>query len=81
LGWAWKNHEVIRSLMGAQATEKGNCSKFGGITIDSCKTHPTIIDSIPGDLMKKILEIAAKVVYLVHGHKIQQKLFHYFKST
>jgi hypothetical protein len=36
--------------MGAQATEKGNCSKFGGITIDSCKTHPTIIDSIPGDI-------------------------------
>lgn len=48
LGWKWGKQEVIWSMMGAQTTEQGNCSRFKGNVPHSCKKDPTVVDLLPG---------------------------------
>ncbi|KAL5544655.1 hypothetical protein UlMin_008439 [Ulmus minor] len=48
LGWVWAKKEVIWSMVGAQTTEQGDCSKFKGNTPHCCKKNPTIVDLLPG---------------------------------
>ncbi|XP_015883227.1 COBRA-like protein 4 [Ziziphus jujuba] len=48
LGWVWAKKEVIWSMVGAQATEQGDCSKFKGTIPHCCKKNPTIVDLLPG---------------------------------
>ncbi|KZV53465.1 protein COBRA precursor [Dorcoceras hygrometricum] len=46
LGWIWAKNEVILSMSGAFAIEKGNCSKFNQAP-HSCKPDPVISDLMP----------------------------------
>ncbi|KAL5217217.1 hypothetical protein ABZP36_017901 [Zizania latifolia] len=48
VGWTWAKKEVIWSIVGAQATEQGDCSKFKGGIPHSCKRTPSIVDLLPG---------------------------------
>lgn len=48
LGWTWTKKEVIWSMMGGQATDQGDCSKFKGSIPHCCKKNPTIVDLLPG---------------------------------
>ncbi|KAL8264076.1 hypothetical protein R6Q59_022206 [Mikania micrantha] len=49
LGWNWAKKEVIWSMVGAQTTEQGDCSKFkGGNTPHCCKRNPVVVDLLPG---------------------------------
>lgn len=48
LGWNWAKKEIIWSMVGAQATEQGDCSKFKGIVPHCCKRNPKISDFLPG---------------------------------
>ncbi|KAL1810762.1 hypothetical protein DCAR_0622851 [Daucus carota subsp. sativus] len=48
LGWGWAKKEVIWSMVGAQTTEQGDCSKFKGDTPHCCKRNPTVVDLLPG---------------------------------
>ncbi|GMI75737.1 COBRA-LIKE4, IRREGULAR XYLEM 6 [Hibiscus trionum] len=48
LGWVWPKKEVIWSMVGAQATEQGDCSKFKGNVPHCCKRNPTVVDLLPG---------------------------------
>ncbi|XP_062115017.1 COBRA-like protein 4 [Humulus lupulus] len=49
LGWVWAKKEVIWSMVGAQATEQGDCSKFkGGNMPHCCETNPSVVDLLPG---------------------------------
>eukprot|EP01018_Ginkgo_biloba_P034951 Gb_17724 [translate_table: standard] len=48
LGWTWAKKEVIWSMVGAQATEQGDCSRFKGNVPHCCKKNPTVVDLLPG---------------------------------
>ncbi|KAJ1697570.1 hypothetical protein LUZ63_006082 [Rhynchospora breviuscula] len=48
LGWTWSKKEVIWSMVGGQATEQGDCSKFKGNIPHCCKRGPSIVDLLPG---------------------------------
>ncbi|PWA63279.1 Glycosyl-phosphatidyl inositol-anchored [Artemisia annua] len=48
LGWTWAKKEVIWSMMGAQATEQGDCSKYRSSPPHCCQKTPTIVDLLPG---------------------------------
>lgn len=48
LGWTWTKKEVIWSMVGSQATEQGDCSKFKGNIPHCCKRNPSIVDLLPG---------------------------------
>ncbi|RWW72338.1 hypothetical protein BHE74_00019878 [Ensete ventricosum] len=48
LGWTWAKKEVIWSMVGALATEQGDCSRFKGNTPYCCKKDPTVVDLLPG---------------------------------
>ncbi|KAI3762696.1 hypothetical protein L1987_53137 [Smallanthus sonchifolius] len=49
LGWNWAKKEVIWSMVGAQTTEQGDCSKFkGGNAPHCCKRDPVVVDLLPG---------------------------------
>nr|KYP63194.1 COBRA-like protein 3 [Cajanus cajan] len=49
LGWAWKGDEVIWAMLGAEATEEGNCTRFRGQQKPHCcQKKPVIIDLMPG---------------------------------
>ncbi|XP_059643504.1 COBRA-like protein 4 [Cornus florida] len=48
LGWAWAKKEVIWTMVGAQTTEQGDCSKFKGGVPHCCKRDPTVVDLLPG---------------------------------
>lgn len=48
LGWTWAKKEVIWSMVGAQTTEQGDCSKFKGNIPHCCKKSPTVVDLLPG---------------------------------
>ncbi|WVZ60602.1 hypothetical protein U9M48_010599 [Paspalum notatum var. saurae] len=48
LGWTWAKQEVIWSMVGAQTTQQGDCSKFKGNIPHSCKKDPTVVDLLPG---------------------------------
>ncbi|KAK0586802.1 hypothetical protein LWI29_012566 [Acer saccharum] len=48
LGWTWSKKEVIWGMVGAQATEQGDCSKFKGNIPHCCKRNPTVVDLLPG---------------------------------
>ncbi|XP_061368376.1 COBRA-like protein 1 [Gastrolobium bilobum] len=48
LGWIWANSEVIWSMNGAVATDRGNCSSYSGSQMPhSCKKDPIIVDLTP----------------------------------
>lgn len=49
LGWAWRGDEVIWAMLGAEATEQGNCTRFRGQQKPHCcEKEPVIIDLMPG---------------------------------
>lgn len=48
LGWVWAKKEVIWAMVGAQATEQGDCTKFKGNIPHCCKKNPTVVDLLPG---------------------------------
>ncbi|ESW20536.1 hypothetical protein PHAVU_006G217400 [Phaseolus vulgaris] len=49
LGWAWKGDEVIWAMLGAEAKEQGNCTRFRGQQKPHCcQKEPVIIDLMPG---------------------------------
>ncbi|KAJ3673089.1 hypothetical protein LUZ60_006463 [Juncus effusus] len=50
LGWTWTKKEIIWGMIGAQATEQGDCSKFKAATTPphSCVHKPSIVDLLPG---------------------------------
>lgn len=48
LEWTWAKNEVIWTMIGAQATEQGNCSMFRSNIPHSCKRNPAIVDLMPG---------------------------------
>lgn len=48
LGWSWAKKEVIWTMVGAQATEQGDCSKFKANVPHCCKRNPTVVDLLPG---------------------------------
>ncbi|CAI9109874.1 OLC1v1009795C1 [Oldenlandia corymbosa var. corymbosa] len=48
LGWSWARKEVIWSMVGAQTTEQGDCSRYKGNIPHSCKKTPTVVDRLPG---------------------------------
>ncbi|XP_077213494.1 COBRA-like protein 1 [Tasmannia lanceolata] len=48
LGWAWQGKEVIWSMLGAEATDQGNCSMFTGYLPHCCERKPVIVDLLPG---------------------------------
>ncbi|KAK4362313.1 hypothetical protein RND71_017554 [Anisodus tanguticus] len=48
LGWNWPKKEVIWSIVGAQTTEQGDCSKFKGNVPHCCKKDPVLVDLLPG---------------------------------
>ncbi|PRQ33653.1 hypothetical protein RchiOBHm_Chr5g0059971 [Rosa chinensis] len=47
LRWTWGKNEIIRCMLGAQATEKGNCSSFKATFPHSCEKTPMIFNSLP----------------------------------
>ncbi|XP_010937850.1 COBRA-like protein 1 [Elaeis guineensis] len=47
LGWTWAKKEVIWSMVGAQTTEQGDCSKFKENIPHCCKKDPTVVDLLP----------------------------------
>ncbi|QHN83375.1 COBRA-like protein [Arachis hypogaea] len=48
IGWTWAKKEIIWTVMGAQATEQGDCSKFKLKIPHSCKRNPQVVDLMPG---------------------------------
>ncbi|KAJ6888451.1 COBRA-like protein [Populus alba x Populus x berolinensis] len=48
LGWTWAKKEVIWSMVGAQATDQGDCSNFKGNIPHCCTRNPTVVDLLPG---------------------------------
>lgn len=48
MGWTWARKEVIWGMVGAQATEQGDCSRFKGNIPHCCKRNPTVVDLLPG---------------------------------
>lgn len=48
LGWAWAKKEVIWSMVGAQTTEQGDCSKWKANIPHCCKKTPAVVDLLPG---------------------------------
>ena len=48
VGWTWVKKEVIWSMVGAQATEQGDCSRFKGNIPHCCKRTPAVVDLLPG---------------------------------
>ena len=48
LGWTWAKKEVIWSMVGAQTTEQGNCSKYKDDVPHSCMKNPKVVDLLPG---------------------------------
>ncbi|XWS60415.1 hypothetical protein CRYUN_Cryun07bG0034900 [Craigia yunnanensis] len=48
LGWTWAKKEVIWSMVGAQAADQGDCSKFKGNIPHSCERSPAIVDLLSG---------------------------------
>lgn len=48
LGWTWAKKEVIWSMVGAQTTQQGDCSRFKGNIPHCCMKTPTTVDLLPG---------------------------------
>ncbi|XAR63830.1 hypothetical protein NMG60_11023932 [Bertholletia excelsa] len=48
LGWTWAKKEVIMTVVGAQAAQQGDCSKFKTAIPHSCSRSPKIVDLLPG---------------------------------
>lgn len=48
VGWSWAKKEVIWSMVGAQTTDQGDCSKFKGNIPHCCRKTPTVVDLLPG---------------------------------
>ncbi|KGN53788.1 COBRA-like protein 1 [Cucumis sativus] len=48
LQWKWAKKEVIWNMLGGQATEQGDCSRFKGNIPHCCKKDPTVVDLLPG---------------------------------
>ncbi|KAI4340158.1 hypothetical protein MLD38_025023 [Melastoma candidum] len=48
LGWVWAKKEVIWTMVGAETTNQGDCSKFKANLPYCCMKNPTVIDLLPG---------------------------------
>ncbi|XP_019196074.1 PREDICTED: protein COBRA-like isoform X2 [Ipomoea nil] len=60
LGWRWAKYEVIWSMMGAQTTEQGDCSRFKGNIPHSCRRAPEVVDLLPGTPYNQQVENCCK---------------------
>lgn len=79
LGWMWAKKEVIWSIVGAQATDQGDCSKFKNNIPHCCRRNPVIVDLLPGVPMnQQFIYIVAKVVNSPLGAKTLPQLFLHF---
>ncbi|CAA7030873.1 unnamed protein product [Microthlaspi erraticum] len=47
MSWRWSKKEMIWSMVGAQATEQGDCSMFKEFIPHSCVSKPTVADLLP----------------------------------
>ncbi|KAF8369946.1 hypothetical protein HHK36_032024 [Tetracentron sinense] len=48
LGWEWRGSEAIKEMIGAEATEQGDCSWFKGPLLPHCcEKMPEIVDLLP----------------------------------
>ncbi|MBA0757318.1 hypothetical protein Gotri_020424 [Gossypium trilobum] len=54
IGWTWANKEVIWSMVGAQAIDRGDCSNFKTNIPHSCETSPAIVDLLPGSVPQQL---------------------------
>ncbi|KAL2896122.1 Protein COBRA [Bienertia sinuspersici] len=61
LQWTWAKKEVIWTMMGGQATEQGDCSKFKGNIPHCCQKKPNIVDMLQELLTKSRLPTAVGV--------------------
>uniref|UniRef100_A0A0D3GTA0 COBRA-like protein n=1 Tax=Oryza barthii TaxID=65489 RepID=A0A0D3GTA0_9ORYZ len=48
VGWTWARQEVIWSMVGAQATDQGDCSRFKANLPHCCRRTPAVVDLLPG---------------------------------
>lgn len=48
MGWTWAKREVIWSMIGAQTTEQGDCSRYKANPPHCCMKKPTVVDLLPG---------------------------------
>ncbi|KAK9906212.1 hypothetical protein M0R45_002713 [Rubus argutus] len=51
LGWSWTRDEVLWGMLGAETTERGDCSRFRGGVDDPphcCKRNLKVVDLLPG---------------------------------
>lgn len=79
LGWMWAKKEVIWSIVGAQATDQGDCSKFKNNIRHCCRRNPAIVDLLPGVPMnQQFIHIVAKVVNSLLGAETRPQLFLHF---
>ncbi|XP_024024186.1 protein COBRA, partial [Morus notabilis] len=60
LGWTWAEKEVIWSMLGAQTTEQGDCSRFIENIPHSCKKKPIVVDLLPGTPFNQQIENCCK---------------------
>lgn len=78
LGWTWAKKEVIWSMIGAQTTEQGDCSKFKSNIPHCCKKAPTIVDLLSNCSLVFLTinssPTAAKVEQLPCGDRIRHLL-------
>lgn len=74
LGWVWAKKEVIWSMVGAQAVDQGDCTKFKGNIPHCCKKNPTVVDLLPGVPYNQQIANCCKAGVWHHGVKTLQLL-------
>ncbi|XP_019157063.1 PREDICTED: protein COBRA-like isoform X2 [Ipomoea nil] len=60
LGWRWAKYEVIWTMMGAQTTMQGDCSRFKGNIPHSCRRTPEVVDLLSGTPYNQQIENCCK---------------------
>nr|GMC93492.1 protein COBRA-like [Ipomoea batatas]GMC95109.1 protein COBRA-like [Ipomoea batatas] len=59
-GWKWTKYEVIWTMIGAQTTMQGDCSRFKGNIPHSCRRAPEVVDLLPGTPYNQQVENCCK---------------------
>lgn len=60
IGWTWTKDEVIKSISGAYAARKGNCSAISFQDAHSCEKQPEILDLDPNASPNSMIEGCCK---------------------
>ncbi|XP_077211270.1 protein COBRA-like [Tasmannia lanceolata] len=60
LGWTWAKNEIIWSMVGAQATEQGDCSRYKVNLPHCCIKDPAVEDLLPGTPYNQQIENCCK---------------------